>query len=78
MIAVLISLPLVALGPDHSPDAVQAVELVVDHSRVVVPPLLTVVGFAVMVTVGCGGGAGAIVTLAVAAPMPPRPVHVSV
>jgi hypothetical protein len=68
---------MVGLLPVQLPEAVQLVALVVDHINVVEPPLLTVSGLAVMVTVGCTLGA-VIATLAVAAPMPPRPVHVSV
>ena len=47
-------LPLVALAPLQPPDAVQLVALVELHVSVEDPPLLTVIGFAVNVTVGAG------------------------
>jgi hypothetical protein len=77
VIDALVSLPLVFFEPDQLSDAVQPAALVDDHVNVVEPPLATLVGFAVMVTVGCGVG-GAIVTFAVAAAVPPRPVQVNV
>ena len=48
------SVPLVALLPVHAPLAVQEVASVDDHVRVEVPPDVTEVGFAEMVTVGVG------------------------
>jgi hypothetical protein len=71
---VIVSLPMVGRAPDQLPEAVQLVASVVDHINVVVPPLRTVVGVALIVTVGLAATA----TLAVAAPMPPAPVQVSV
>ena len=71
--------PEVALVPDQAPEAVQLVALVDDHVSVELPPLFTVSGFAVNVTVGAGGGGAAemvIVTLCCA--LPPVPVHDSV
>jgi hypothetical protein len=70
---VIISLPRVGRAPDQLPEAVQPVASVVAHIKVVVPPLATLAGVAVIVTVGVG----AIATLAVAAAMPPAPLHVS-
>jgi hypothetical protein len=55
-------LPLTALGPDHAPPAVQVVALVDVQVRVEDPFMLTVVGLAVSVTVGRGGGATVTVT----------------
>jgi hypothetical protein len=72
--AAVTSLPMVGRAPLQLPDAVQLVASVVDHLNVVVVPLITEVGSAVMVTVG----AGATATLAVAAAMPPAPVQVRV
>jgi hypothetical protein len=44
--------PLTALEPDQPPDAAQAVALVADQLNVALPPLATVPGLAVSVTVG--------------------------
>jgi hypothetical protein len=65
----------VASLPDQLPDAVQEVALVDDQVRVELPPLATVLGLALSVTVGAG-----VVTVTVAdwAAVPPAPVHVSV
>ncbi len=67
--------PLTALLPDQAPEAVQEVALVLDHVRVELAPLATVLGLAPIVTVGTGG-----VTLTVAdcEALPPAPVQVSV
>lgn len=46
--------PLVALVPDQAPEAVQEVALVEDQVKVEVPPLATLVGLALIVTVGAG------------------------
>jgi len=67
-------LPLVGFAPVQLPDATQLVASVDDHVRVVVPPLSTLAGLAVMLTVG----RGATETFAVAAAIPPAPMHVSV
>jgi hypothetical protein len=72
--AALSSLPAVGRAPDQPPEATQLVASVVDHVNVVLPPLATALGVALIVTVGLA----AIATLAVAAAMPPAPVHVSV
>ena len=47
--------PLVALLPDHPPEAVHAVAFVADQVRVELPPLATVLGLADKVTTGAGG-----------------------
>jgi hypothetical protein len=44
--------PLVALLPDQPPEAVQAVALAEDQVRVEAPPEATVLGAALMLTVG--------------------------
>lgn len=68
--------PLVASAPDQPPDAVQAVALVEDQVNIDEPPLVTLVGLALIETVGVAGA----VTLTVAdcAAVPPAPVQVSV
>jgi hypothetical protein len=48
-------LPDVALPPDHAPEALQPVALVLVQLSVVVVLLGTLAGFAVSVTVGAGG-----------------------
>ena len=47
--------PLVALLPDHPPEAVHAVALVADQVSVELAPLATVLGLADKVTTGAGG-----------------------
>jgi len=66
--------PLVGSVPVQPPEAVQAVALVEDQVSVDVAPLLTVLGFAFMVTAGLG-----VLTVTVAdwAALPPGPAHVS-
>jgi hypothetical protein len=44
--------PLVALLPDHPPDAVHVVALVLDQLRVELAPLATLLGLALNVIVG--------------------------
>ena len=44
--------PLVALLPDQPPEAVQAVALAEDHFRVELAPVASVLGLALMLTVG--------------------------
>lgn len=46
--------PLVASAPDQPPDAVQEAAFVEDQVSVEVPPLETLVGFALSATVGAG------------------------
>jgi hypothetical protein len=47
--------PLVALVPDQPPDAVQDVALLEDHVSVDVPPLLMLLGLALIDAVGAVG-----------------------
>jgi hypothetical protein len=74
LIAVVDCEPLGAIVPFQPPDATQEVALVEDHVNVEVPPLVTVVGLAVRVTVGAG-----VVTVTVVDcdALPPLPVQVS-
>lgn len=67
--------PAGAVVPLQPPDATQKVALVEDHVNVDVPPLATVVGLAVRVTVGAG-----VVTVTVVAwaALPPLPVQVNI
>jgi hypothetical protein len=74
VIGACISMPLVARAPVQPPEATQLVESVEDQFRVTLPLLATMLGVAVMVTVGLS----AMTALADAAPVPPGPVHVSV
>ena len=67
-------MPEAFLEPLQPPEAVQAVALVEDQVSCVLPPLFTVVGFALSVAVGTGGAFTATVTLCVAL-VPPGPVH---
>jgi hypothetical protein len=46
--------PLIALVPDHAPEAVQDVALVADQVRVELLPLVTVLGLADRLIVGTG------------------------
>ena len=57
-IGVTTSDPLVALDPDHPPDAVRVPALMVDHVRVTDSPSRVLVGSAVRVTVGVAATAG--------------------
>lgn len=66
--------PLVASLPDHPPEAVQLVALVEDQLSVELPPLETVAGLAVSVTVG----ACSTVTVADWEAEPPAPLQVRV
>lgn len=70
-------LPLVLRAPLQPPLAVQPVALVLLQVKVDTPPLATLIGFALSVTVGAGDVA-VTVTEAVAFALPPAPVHVSV
>jgi hypothetical protein len=67
--------PLVARDPVHPPDAEQAVALLEDQWSSLVPPVATVVGFAVMATRGPGG---ATVTVTDCDAEPPGPSQVKV
>jgi hypothetical protein len=67
--------PLRALVPDHPPEAVQEVALLADHVRVELPPLVTVLGLALMLTVAVGCALTVTVTDWVA--LPPLPVQLN-
>jgi hypothetical protein len=67
--------PLVAWLPDHAPEAVQEVALVEDHVKVEPLPLVTLVGFALIDTLG---GVADTVTVADCDAEPPEPVQVKV
>jgi hypothetical protein len=69
-----ISVPLIGRGPDHPLEARQLAALVEVQLSITEPPLATALGVAVRLTVGLG----MIVTLAVAAIVPPEPVQASV
>ena len=73
----VLAVPEVARAPLQPPDAVQDVAFADDHVRVLAPPLATVVGDADRLTVG-KGVEPSIETDALACPVPPAPVHVSV
>ena len=68
--------PLVALLPDQPPDAVHAVALLETHVKVELPPLATVLGLALMLTVAVGFALTE--TVADWAALPPGPVQLSV
>jgi hypothetical protein len=67
--------PLTALAPDQAPEAVQDVALVADHDNVEPLPLATVLGLAVMLTVGAGCATD---TVADCTALPPAPLQVNV
>ncbi len=67
--------PLVARVPDQAPEAAHEVALVEDHSSVAPPPLVTVLGLALKLTVG---GGEVTVTVADCAALPPAPVQLRV
>jgi len=67
--------PLVASLPDQAPDATHEVALVEVHDSVEAPPLVTVLGLALKLTVGAGE---VTVTVADCAALPPAPVQVRV
>jgi hypothetical protein len=78
---VVAALPLVAFEPLQPPVAVHDTAFVVLHVSVAVPPLGTLVGLALRVTVGAGGEVDELtVTVAVAAAgvVPLEPSQVSV
>jgi len=70
----VLALPLVGSLPDQPPEAAQLLALVVDQLNVAEPPLLTVAGLALRLTVG--GAATLTVTEWLA--LPPGPLQVSV
>jgi hypothetical protein len=67
--------PLVALGPDHAPEAVQSSALIDDHVSVALAPLAMLTGFTPMETVGVGGvtGGGVAGVIGVTGPLPQPP-----
>jgi hypothetical protein len=65
--------PLVALVPDHAPDATHEVALPDSHVRDEAVPLLIVLGLALRVTVTVG--LALTVTVAVCTAVPPDPEH---
>jgi hypothetical protein len=65
--------PLAALFPLQAPEAVHEVALVEDQVKVEPLPLATLVGFALIETVG--GGVAATVTVADWLAVPPAPVQ---
>jgi hypothetical protein len=67
--------PLVATGPLQPPEAVQAVAFSEFHVKVDIPPLATVAGDAVRVTVGAGVST---TTSVDCAEVPPTPEQLSV
>lgn len=67
--------PLVALVPDHAPNAAQEVALPDAHVRVDAVPLLIVLGLALRVTVTVA--LALTVTVAVCTAVPPGPEHVN-
>jgi hypothetical protein len=68
--------PLSALLPDHPPEAVQEVAFVDDQVKVELPPLTTVLGLALMLTVAVGLALA--VTVVDCAAVPPAPLQVKV
>jgi hypothetical protein len=53
--APVLALPLVGSPPDHPPEALQLLAFVEDQLSVEDPPLLTLVGLALRLTVGLAG-----------------------
>jgi hypothetical protein len=70
----VLALPFVGLLPDQPPDAVQLLALLEDQLSVADPPLLTVVGLALRLTVG----RAATLTVTDRLALPPGPLQVSV
>jgi hypothetical protein len=68
--------PLVGMLPDQPPDAAQELAFVEDHESVELPPLVTVLGLALNVTVGAGA-VEVTETEADWVALPPLPVQVS-
>jgi hypothetical protein len=66
--------PLIALLPDQAPEAVQEVAWVATQVKVDVPPLATVLGLALRLTVAVGFGLTVTVVDCVAVPPMPRQV----
>jgi hypothetical protein len=72
----VLALPLVGSFPDQPPEPVQLLALVEDQLSIVAPPLLTVVGLALRLTVGLTGAETLTITDRLA--LPPGPLQVSV
>jgi hypothetical protein len=70
--------PLVVLLPDQAPEARQLVALVLDHVSVDALPLATLVGEALSVSIGAGGGAETAIVALRGLAVPPGPLQVSV
>jgi hypothetical protein len=64
-----------ALLPDQAPEAVQDVALVEAHAKLELPPLATVLGLALRVTVAVG--VGLTVTVVDCVALPPAPLQVN-
>jgi hypothetical protein len=67
--------PLVALVPDHAPEALQLVAWVEDHVSVALAPLVMALGPTLKVTVGSGALTETVVDCTA---LPPAPTQVSV
>ena len=74
--APVLELPLVGSLPDQPPEAVQLLALLEDQLSIADPPLLTVVGLALRLTVGLTGAETLTVTDWLV--LPPGPLQVSV
>jgi len=70
--------PLVAFVPDQPPDATHELASVEDQLSVEAPPLVTLVGLAVSITVGAAGDDAVTVTIAEAVALPPPPLQLRV
>ena len=66
--------PLTGMLPDQAPEAVHEVALVADQVNVELPPLVTVLGLAAIITVGAGEVTE---TVADCVALPPVPAQVS-
>ena len=77
----VLRVPLTASVPDHAPEAVHAAAPVEVQVSVVLPPLGTMLGSALIVTVGpleAVDRAALTVTVADCVALPPAPVHVNI
>jgi hypothetical protein len=62
--------PLVGLAPDHAPEAMHEVAFAADQATVELPPLATVLGFALKATVGAGGATDTVADCTACRPKP--------
>ncbi len=62
--------PLVALLPDHAPEALHEVALAADLVSVALAPLATVLGFALKATVGAGDATDTVADCVACRPKP--------